>query len=289
MSDLPPAVPGSPPGLWRGGRVSDRIRCVLAPNPGPMTLDGTNTYVLAEPGSDVAVVVDPGPDDPAHLELVSADLAARGQRAGMVLLTHAHPDHAEGAASFAEQAGCGVRAVDPAQRSGPDGLAGGDRITVAGLVVEVMDTPGHTADSASLVLRDEPAMLTGDTVLGRGTTVVAHPDGRLGDYLTSLQRIESAAELLPGMRLMPGHGPAGAPLASVASLYRAHRQTRLHQVVESVAAGASDADAVVADVYAAVDRMLWPAARLSVLAQLEYLIEAGLLVTTRTGLSVPGG
>jgi len=254
-----------------------------------MTLDGTNTYVLAEPGSGEAVVVDPGPDDPGHLRRVQAELAHHGQRAGLVLLTHGHPDHAAGAASFAERAGCAVRAVDPAHCTGTDGLAGGDRLSVAGLVVEVMDTPGHTADSASLVLRDEPAMLTGDTVLGRGTTVVAHPDGRLGDYLTSLRRIESAAERMPQMRLLPGHGPAGAPLASVVALYRVHRGTRLAQVVGAVAAGASDADAVVASVYAAVDRTLWPAARLSVLAQLEYLCQAGLLVSPPRGLSVPDG
>lgn len=288
MSVLPPPVPGSPEGAWRGGRVSERVRCVLAPNPGVMTLDGTNTYVLAEPGSADAVVVDPGPDDRGHLEAVLADLASAGQRAGLVLLTHGHADHAAGASSFAALAGCAVRAVDPAHRLGSVGLAGGDTVRVGGLVVEVLDTPGHTADSVSLVLRDEPAMLTGDTVLGRGTTVVAHPDGRLGDYLTSLERIEAVASHTPQMRLLPGHGPAGAPVASVVGLYRAHRAVRLEQVLAAVAAGATDVDGIVATVYADVDRTLWPAARLSVLAQVDYLLAQADLVSRDAGLSVPG-
>lgn len=282
MSGGSPGVgPGGARRSWTGGWLSERVRCLLAPNPGPMTLDGTNTYVLAEPGSTAAVVVDPGPDDAVHLDRVLADLQARGQRASMVVLTHGHPDHAAGAATLARRAGCGVRAVDPAHCIGAEGLLAGDRIRVGGLVVEVMDTPGHTADSASLVLRDEPALLTGDTVLGRGTTVVAHPDGRLGDYLHSLERIERLAARQPGMRLLPGHGPAGASLEQVVGLYRAHRQARLQQVVEAVLAGAGDADGVVADVYADVDRTLWPAARLSVLAQLDYLLEVGRL--TRDG------
>lgn len=273
---------------WQGGRVSARVRCVLAPNPGPMTLDGTNTYVLAEPGSSDAVVVDPGPDDPAHLDAVLASLDSEGQRAAAVLLTHGHADHAAGAASFAARAGCGVRAVDPAHRIGPDGLAGGQTIRVGGLVVEVMDTPGHTADSASLVLRDEPALLTGDTLLGRGTTVVAHPDGRLGDYLTSLEMIENLASRMPQMRLLPGHGPAGAAVADVAGLYRAHRAARLREVVDAVAAGAANADGIVERVYADVEPGLWPAARLSVLAQIDYLVEQGQLLRLADSLSAPG-
>jgi glyoxylase-like metal-dependent hydrolase (beta-lactamase superfamily II) len=252
-----------------------------------MTLDGTNTYVLAEPGRSAAVVVDPGPDDASHLRRVLADLAAHGQHAALVLLTHAHPDHAAGARDFADRAGCPVRAVDPAYRLGADGLSQGDRLVVEGLRVEVLATPGHTADSASLVLPDEPAVLTGDTVLGRGTTVVAHPDGRLGDYVTSLRRLEHLATQLPQASLLPGHGPAGAPLAGVVELYLAHRAARLDQVVAAVRDGAEDVDAVVASVYAQVDRSLWPAARLSVRAQLDYLLEQGRLLGPTDALSAP--
>lgn len=283
---LPPAVPGAVPGTWRGGTLSDRVRCLLAPNPGPMTLDGTNTFVLGEPGSTEVVVVDPGPNDTLHLTRVLDDVASREQRVALVVLTHGHPDHAAGAGELARRAGCPVRAVDPAHRRGPDGLSGGDQVRVGGLVLDVVATPGHTADSACLVLADEPALLTGDTVLGRGTTVVAHPDGRLADYLDSLARIESLAVAMPDLRLLPGHGPAAASVQAVASLYRAHRAARLEQVVDAVRAGAADVDGVVATVYQEVDRSLWPAAKLSVLAQVDYLLERGRLRVDQDRLSV---
>lgn len=275
---------------WTGGRVGRRALCVLAPNPGPMTLDGTNTWVLAEPGSAAAVVVDPGPEHPAHLRAVHAALAQHGLRAALVLLTHGHPDHAEGARTFAEDAGCGVRAVDPRQRWGGEGLAAGEVVEVGGLVVEVVATPGHTGDSVCLLLPAEQAVLTGDTVLGRGTTVVAHPDGRLADYLASLQRLQRLAQQRGPLRLLPGHGPAGADVEDLVAAYRTHRAERLDQVLDAVRAGAQSVDAVVARVYADVPRQVWPAARLSVLAQVEYLRERGDLDERagRLSASAPG-
>jgi glyoxylase-like metal-dependent hydrolase (beta-lactamase superfamily II) len=274
---------------WSGGPVGERAVCVLAPNPGPMTLEGTNTWVLAEPGAQHAVVVDPGPDHPGHRAAVLDLLAARGQQAAVVLLTHGHPDHAEGARAFAEQARCRIRAVDPQHRWGPDGLEAGSTIEVAGLLVEVVRTPGHTADSACLLVPAEQALLTGDTLLGRGTTVVAHPDGRLADYLDSLQRLQRLAEQRGGLRLLPGHGPAGADVARLVQSYRLHRVERLDQVVAAVRAGASSVDAVVAEVYAEVPRELWPAATLSVLAQVDYLVARGALERGDEGLvSAPG-
>jgi glyoxylase-like metal-dependent hydrolase (beta-lactamase superfamily II) len=242
-----------------------------------MTLDGTNTYVLSEPGSSRAVVVDPGPDDPVHLGAIVATLASSGRVAGLVLLTHGHADHSAGAAGLAQRLGCPVRAVDPAYRSGPDGLGDADRLDIDGLHIEVMATPGHTGDSVSLVLPQEQAVLTGDTLLGRGTTVVAHPDGRLGDYLASLERLQRLADQTPQLRLLPGHGPAGAAVSAVVAFYQAHRAARLDQVVAAVSTGATDVDAIVATVYAEVDTTLWPAARLSVQAQRDYLVDAGRL------------
>lgn len=289
-SALPPPVPGAPSGPWVGGRLSERVTCVLADNRGPMTLDGTNTYLLAEPGSSDAVVVDPGPDDPAHLDRVRAELAGREQRAVLVLLTHGHADHADAAAGFARWAQCPVRALDPAHRTGAAGLSGGDRLRVGGLRVDVVATPGHTGDSVTFLLADEGALLTGDTVLGRGTTVVAHPDGRLEDYLASLDRLERLAQLEPGLVVLPGHGPAGAPASAVLALYQAHRRARLSQVVDAVGDGATSVDGVVAAVYAEVDRSLWPAARLSVQAQLDYLLAHGQMtwVEGTLTLSEPG-
>jgi glyoxylase-like metal-dependent hydrolase (beta-lactamase superfamily II) len=223
---------------------------VRAPNPGPMTLEGTNTWVLRARPGDPAVVVDPGPADEEHLAAVAGHAPFAG-----VLATHGHPDHVDGLARFRELTGA------------PPGGGG----AYAGLSIEVLATPGHTADSACFVVSGggEPAVLTGDTILGRGTTVVAVPDGNLGDYLASLRRL---AALAP-MPALPGHGPALSDVAAAASYYLAHRLARLEQVRAALAAGARTPAEVVATVYTGLDRSLWPAAEWSVRAQLAYLAE----------------
>lgn len=254
--------------------VTEQASVLLADNPSPMTLEGTNTWLLRAPDSDACVVVDPGPDDETHLRRV----AGHGPVAA-VLLTHGHPDHAAGARRFGEMAGAGVRALDPAHRLGSEGLAEGDVVATAGVELSVMATPGHTADSLCFLVDGPagvPSVLTGDTVLGRGTTVIAAPGGRLGDYLESLHRL---AELPPGTSVLPGHGPDLADAAEVARSYLAHRHERLEQVraaVEQLGAGPGDEPTprqVVEIVYADVDPALWPAAEWSVRAQLEYLRE----------------
>ena len=258
-------------GAWRGGPVGFLAVCVLAPNPGPMTLDGTNTWVLNAPGDRRALVVDPGPDDEAHLRAVLGAVRARGAEVAAVLLTHGHPDHAEGARRFAGLAGAGVRALDPAHRLGAEGLADGDVVAAGELRLEVVGTPGHTADSLSFLLPEDGGLLTGDTVLGRGTTVVAHPDGALGPYLDSLHRLRDEAAERGLRRVLPGHGPVLERPAEVLEGYLAHRRARLEQVRDAVEAGARTPRRVVEVVYADVDRAVWPAAELSVRAQLAYL------------------
>jgi glyoxylase-like metal-dependent hydrolase (beta-lactamase superfamily II) len=237
---------------------------VRADNPSPMTLEGTNTYVLRAPGAHDGVVVDPGPLDEGHL----AAVAALGPVA-LILLTHGHPDHAEGAHLFQEMTGAPMAAVEPRLVVDAEGLRGGETFTgVGGLTVRVVATPGHTSDSVSFVVEgDEPALLTGDTILGRGSTVVAHPDGQLAPYLDSLARLRDLGPML----LLPGHGPVRADAAALAGEYLAHREQRLAQVRAAVAAGDRSARDVVRRVYVDVDASLWPAAELSVLAQLEYL------------------
>jgi len=261
---------------WTGGPVTAVAECVLAPNPGPMTLDGTNTWVLHAPGSAAAVVVDPGPDDERHLRAVLAAVHRRGARVTQVLLTHGHADHSAGARAFADLAGgVGVRALDPRHRYGAQGLHGGDVVHADGLRVDVLATPGHTADSLSFVLTAgaaPPAVLTGDTVLGRGSTVVAHPDGRLGEYLASLHLLERLCEQAPAPELLlPGHGPVLDRPLDVVRHYLTHRHQRLEQVRAALAAGDRGPAEVVRRVYADVPPELWPAAELSVRAQLEYL------------------
>ena len=263
---------------WSGGDFGQRGHCVLAPNADIMTLDGTNTWVLREPGARRSVVIDPGPEILRHLDAV----AERAGEVGVVLLTHGHLDHSEAARSFAERVGCGVRALDPAQRYGAEGLSDGDVVEVDGLEVHVVATPGHTSDSLSFLLPQDRAVLTGDTVLGRGTTVVAHPDGTLGAYLDSLQRLHALAEAHEVTAVWPGHGPVIDDALAVLDYYLAHRQERLEQVRAALAwlEAADKPEGVAADelprriveiVYADVDPVLWGAAELSVRAQLDYL------------------
>lgn len=272
----------TPVSAWHGGTFGERGTCVLAPNPDIMTLDGTNTWVLREPGARRSVVVDPGPEIVAHLDAV-AEVAGD---VGVVLLTHHHLDHAEAARTFAERVGCGVRALDPAYRLGSEGLAAGDVVEVDGLEVHVVATPGHTADSLSFLLPAEHALLTGDTVLGRGTTVVAHPDGQLGAYLDSLDRLHALAEAREATTIWPGHGPVIDDALAAITYYRDHRAERLAQVEAAVAQlrDAPHPEGIAADelarrvveiVYQDVDPVLWGAAELSVRAQLAYLAERG--------------
>jgi len=243
--------------------VTPYASVLLARNPSPMTLDGTNTWLLRAPGSGSCLVVDPGPDDPGHLHAVAE---AAGEVTG-ILLTHGHLDHSAGAAALRALTRAPVRALDPAQRLGGEGLGEGDVVAAAGVEVRVLATPGHTSDSLCFGVGD--AVLTGDTVLGRGTTVVAHPDGRLADYLDSLRRLHE----LGTRAVLPGHGPELPDLAAVTSAYLAHREERLEQVRAALEQLGPDASAmdVVRVVYADVDPVLWPAAELSVRAQLEYL------------------
>lgn len=268
MSGPTPAPePSAPFGQWTGGQVTPRAHCLLQANPGPMTLDGTNTWVLLEPGGTEAVVVDPGEDEPAHQERVAAHVAALGARVSLVVLTHGHRDHGEGAPRLAELTGAPVRAVG----RGHDDLADGAVITAGALEVRVVATPGHTADSVSFALPADHALLTGDTVLGRGTTVVAHPDGELEAYLDSLERIAGLTGGGEVTSILPGHGPTIPDARAMVDYYRVHRRERLEQVRAAVAAGARTPDEVVEIVYADVDRSVWPAARMSVQAQLAYL------------------
>ncbi|MFE7514186.1 MBL fold metallo-hydrolase [Streptomyces sp. NPDC057540] len=276
MSDAA-ALPGQPRGLVASGPATDRAVNVLAPNPSAMTLDGTNTWLLSEPGSGLAVVVDPGPLDDGHLRQVIDTAERLGKRVALTLLTHGHPDHAEGAGRFAELTGTAVRALDPALRLGDEGLGAGDVVSVGGLELRVVPTPGHTSDSLSFHLPADRAVLTGDTILGRGTTMVAHPDGRLGDYLDSLRRLRSLTVDDGVHTVLPGHGPVLEDAQGAVEFYLAHRANRLAQVETAVEAGHRTAAEVVAHVYADVDRSLWPAAELSVRAQLEYLREHGLV------------
>lgn len=250
--------------------VTDTASVVLCDNPGIMTLEGTNTWVLRGPGSDEVVVVDPGPDDAAHIERLAASVSGFGTVA-LVLISHRHGDHTEGIDRLIETTGATVRSVGSGFLRGPGRpLADGEVIDAAGLRITVLATPGHTADSLCFVLDD--AVLTGDTVLGRGTTVIDDEDGSLADYLDSLRRLSSLGHRM----VLPGHGPELPDLSAAAQMYLAHRQDRLDQIRAALRTlgGNATARQVVEHVYADVDQKLWDAAEWSVRAQLAYLREA---------------
>jgi glyoxylase-like metal-dependent hydrolase (beta-lactamase superfamily II) len=247
------------------GSRTEHAENLLAPNPSLMTLDGTNTWVI---GANEAVVIDPGPDDESHLRRVHEHLGER--RVTEILLTHGHFDHSGGARRFAKMVGAPVRALDPRHRLGDEGLADGDVVTVDGLEIHVYGTPGHSFDSLCFWLPQDRAMLTGDTVLGRGTTIIAR-DGGLADYLRSLDRLRAAAESLEAQALLPGHGPVLPDPIGALDGYIAHRRERLDQIRAAREQGARTPREIVRIVYADVDRSLWPAAEMSVLAQLDYL------------------
>lgn len=265
--------------------VTEQASLLLQRNPGLMTLEGTNTWILRDPSSPASIVIDPGQADESddagpsgspvdanateHLERL---VEAAGEVA-LVLVTHRHHDHYGVAAALHDATGAPVRAADPALCRGAAALDDGEVFERAGVRLRTMFTPGHTADSTSFVLEDgagsPTAVLTGDMVLGHGTTVVAYPDGVLGPYLESLQLLHE----LGGITVLPGHGPVLDSIADVTAYYLAHRQERLEQVRSAVAVLGADATArqVVERVYADVDENLWWAAELSVRAQLDYL------------------
>ena len=264
MSTSKPAPP-------RSERLTPYLELVLAPNPGPMTLDGTNTWVVGEPERSAPVVIDPGPVDDAHLAAVLE--VCRG-RIAEIVLTHRHLDHSEGASRLARTARCGVRAADPQLQVGSEPLSDGDRLTVAGAELTAYATPGHTSDSFSLLITGEDGVVrlaTGDMVLGRGTTVITHPDGNLARYFESLDTMEQLVDAHAVREILPGHGSRVTDPQQRLTLYRSHRLDRLAQVRRAVAAGDRTPAEVVARVYADVDRSVWPAAEQSVAAQLEYL------------------
>lgn len=244
--------------------VTERATLVLAPNANAWTFEGTNTWLLAEPGDECCAVVDPGPDDDEHLAAILA--AAGGRRIVGVWVTHAHHDHAELAPRLAEVTGAPLRAANPRLSDQP---FSDDEILRAGaLEVRVLWTPGHTGDSVCFLLPAEGSGLTGDTVLGRGSPIVK--PGRLGQFFASLDRL---SEILaaPGSTILPGHGPAlPDPLPEIERRRQA-RMRRLDQVAQAMSDGISGPEALVDLMYPDLAPELRDAARISVEASIVHV------------------
>ncbi len=248
------------------------IAVLRADNPSEMTLEGTNSYLLFDPGQTLApqlpvIVIDPGPELEEHLQALAL------YDVQLVLITHRHLDHTAGIDRLHELTGAPVRARLEQFCRNAEVLTDREEINGAGITVSVEFTPGHTSDSACFVRRGtEEHLFTGDTVLGRGTTILDHPDGTLSDYLASLQRLLS----LPDMPLHPAHGGQHEHSHPLLNAYLAHREDRLDQVRSALEKlGKAGAHVHPADllelVYPDLDPRLAGAASRSLEAQLHYL------------------
>ena len=265
-------------------RVSPRIRRVVADNPGPFTFTGTGTYIV---GNGTVAVIDPGPDDGAHLEALLA--AVEGETVSHVLVTHTHRDHAPLARPFADAVGALVLAARPPARethaSGgldeaedqtfrPDVILNdGDRIAGPDWTLETLATPGHASNHLAFALIEENALFSGDHVMGWATSVVAPPDGDMGAYMDSLERVTARGF----DTLWPTHGAPVTDVAPFLTAYKAHRLEREAQILARLEAGDRTIAEMVPGLYAAVDQRLWPAASLSVLAHLIDLVRRGIV------------
>tara|TARA_R110002167_G_scaffold192921_3_gene395528 strand:+ start:654 stop:1556 length:903 start_codon:yes stop_codon:yes gene_type:complete len=270
-------------------QVSPLIRRVVANNPGPFTFTGTGTYIVGHdrPGAGVAVI-DPGPDDDAHLAALLS--ALDGQTVSHILVTHTHRDHAPLARPLSQATGAPVLAAAPpigAHDSAvaieedddddfrPDQiLCDGEIVTGDGWTLETLATPGHASNHLAFVLAEENALFSGDHVMGWSTTVVAPPDGDMVAYMQSLDAVIARNFTT----LWPTHGAPITDPAPFLRAYRGHRLARESQILERLNAGDRTIAAMVPVLYSAVDDRLWPAASLSVLAHLIKLVAEGRVV-----------
>lgn len=276
-------TPGAPE------RLAEGLAAVTAPNPGPMTFTGTRTYLL---GDREVAVIDPGPRDPAHQAAVAAAATAGGARVAAILVTHGHRDHSEGARALQELVQAPILGFGPAERSpamavlaaagaigGGEGidagfapdrrLAAGEVAAGAGWRLEAVHTPGHLGDHLSFAW--EGGLFSGDTVMGWATTLISPPDGDLGDFLASLDRLAARPEAV----YYPGHGAPLRDPAGMIAWQRAHRAERTAQIAAALAAGAESVPALVAAVYPDLAPALRPAAARNVLAHLVDLAARG--------------
>ena len=278
-------------------QVSPLIQRVIADNPGPFTFTGTGTYIVGRdmPGASVAVI-DPGPEDEAHLHALLR--AVKGRIVSHILVTHTHRDHAPLSRALAEAVGGApilaaaphgptLHASDQMDQASMDEdddadfkadviLSDGDRIGGDGWTIEAMATPGHASNHMAFILREENALFSGDHVMGWSTTVVAPPDGDMTAYMASLDRV-----LARGFStIWPTHGPAITQVAPFLKAYRHHRLEREAQIMARLAAGDETIAQMVPTLYAAVDQRLWPAASLSVLAHLIALVDRGVVAAS---------
>lgn len=270
-------------------QVSPLIRRVVARNPGPFTFHGTGVYIVGAPGGEVAVI-DPGPDDAAHIEALKA--ALRDDRVAHIFVTHGHLDHAPAARPLAEATGARIHAsgartkrhagaprMDEDEDEGfrPDhALSDGEIIRGDGWTMEAIFTPGHTSNHVCYALHEENALFSGDHIMGWSTTVVSPPDGDMDDYLASLEKVRARNFAT----LWPTHGPPIREVRAFIDAYEVHRLDREAQILAQLRAGRTKIADMVPVMYADVNPALHPAARHSVYAHMIRLAKRGVVSTS---------
>jgi glyoxylase-like metal-dependent hydrolase (beta-lactamase superfamily II) len=249
-------------------RVSPLVHVVLAPNPGLMTGPGTNTYVV---GTAPAVVVDPAVADDDYV----AEVARVAGHAAAIVVTHRHSDHTGGVTALRATLGrdvpvraWGERAVDGVV---PEPLHDGEIVHAGGVDLRAVFTPGHASDHVCLHAQATATLFSGDTILGEGTAVIAPPDGDMGDYLASLERLRE----LHLERIFPGHFRALNGGRDVIDGYIAHRRAREQRILDALSSGPATIEEIVERAYDDTPRELHPAAALSATAHLELLERGG--------------
>jgi len=247
------------------------VKSVVAGNPGPLTLDGTRTYVL---GGDPCLVIDPGPDLADHLDAVEVALGA--VEVAAVCITHYHPDHAAGAAELVLRLGAPLAATRGSAELAALGppeipLVAGAAVEFGGGQLEVVAAPGHCPDHICFYWPEARALFAGDVILGEGTSMIAPPEGDMADYLATLERLAQ----LDLAVIYPGHGPEIREPAAKIAEYAHHRREREIQVLAALATGARTVPEIRAQVYQDLDPRLFPAAEGSVLAHLAKLLTEG--------------
>ena len=261
-------------------RLSPRIQRLLAPNPSPFTFRGTGVYLVGDERN--VVVIDPGPNEPGH---VAALLEAIGDRTVThILVTHTHRDHSPAAAPLKKATGAKTYAYGPHARYPDDVEEGGDRdfvpdvrikdgdlIAGQGCAFRCVFTPGHTSNHMCFALEEEKALFTGDHVMGWSTTVVAPPDGDMGDYMRSLEKLIARRDDI----LYPTHGSPIARPRSFLRAYLSHRRMRETQIGGALKRGRDTVPALVETLYAGLSPKLHRAAALTVEAHLKHMMEDG--------------
>ena len=264
-------------------RLSPLIQRVIARNPGPFTYTGTGVYII---GDKNVAVIDPGPALPEHR--AALDTALDGRRVTHVLMTHHHIDHSPLAIPLARDHGCEVYGYGLQIRP-PEGgevrleagddlsfkpdieIRGGDVVKGDGWTIEAIHTPGHTSNHMCYALREENTLFSGDHIMGWSTSVVSPPDGHMGDYLESLQRIKDKHF----DKIWPTHGPCIEDVDVFVQAYIDHRLEREVQIMEALKTGLTQIMDIVERLYTDIDKRLYPAAAHSVLSHLIHMRETG--------------